>query len=113
MRKSQTLSAILIAYNNIFPHGNNNFNNIIGKSNTTAYGDIALLCLYWNDDILFINSVSKNDEKFPIMMLKDIISLAKKYEKFCLSTKRKEEIRRLATHLGAVEIELGYIKGVL
>ena len=113
MKKSQTLSAILTAYNNIFPHGNRNFNNIIGKSDTTAYDDTALLCLYWDNDLLFINSVSKDDKKFPIMMLKDIISLAKKHEKVCLSTERKEEIRRLATHLGAVEIEIGYIKGVL
>ena len=114
MVKSQLFSDILRAYNNIFPDGIDSFDKVLGKSNCTAYGDIAILALYRNeDDVLFINSCSKNDCKFPIQMLKDIIKVAKKYDNVVLTTTRKNEVRRLADSLGAFEFENGFYKGVL
>lgn len=112
MTKSQKLSDILKAYNNIFPHGNNNFNNIIGICNTTAYGDIGILCLSYDNDVLMVNSCSKDDMKFPIAMLKDIIRLAKTADKMVLTTSRHRELSRFASQFGFKSIEIGFIKGV-
>lgn len=112
MMRSQKLSDILKAYNNIFPEGNTNFNNIIGKSSTTAYGDIGLVCTVYDGDVIMVNSVAKDDMHFPIAMLKDIIYLAKTKDKMVLSTSRIKELTRFANQFGFKEIKNGFYKGL-
>jgi hypothetical protein len=110
--KSKKLTDIVSAYSNIFPLGNDDFDNIIGESNTTAYGNTGIMCLMYLDDIAIVNSISKNDSKFPVSMLKDIIHLAKTKDKMVLSTSRKKELTRFANQFGFKEIEIGFCKGI-
>lgn len=112
MMKSQRLSDILKAYNNIFPNGNDNFDKVIGVSNTTSYDDIGILCVSYDRGFTMVNSCSKDDMAFPIAMLKDIIRLAKHKDKMVLSTSRHKELSRFASQFGFIEIEIGFIKGV-
>lgn len=110
--KSQRLSDILRAYNNIFPSGNDNFDKVIGVSSCTAYDDVGIVCVSYDSGFAMVNSCYKDDEKFPIAMLKDIIRLAKHEERMVLSTIRHKELSRFASQFGFISIDIGFIKGV-
>ena len=112
MIKSQRLSDILKAYNNIFPDGNDNFDKVIGVSSTTAYDDVGIVCVSYDNGFAMVNSCSKDDVTFPLAMLKDIIRLAKDESRMVLSTTRHSELARFASQFGFIKIEIGFIKGV-